>query len=175
MPRTTPLPAPFAADLMDRVRRIVWCTLATTDAAGRPRTRIVHPWWEGATAWVTTRPGSPKTTHLEAAPWASLLYWDPSHAVVTAECDARMEDDPATRARVWDAIAADPPPYGFDPAPMFPEGPGGPAFGLLRLDARRIELAGALGDPPPAQTVWRRRGRASHVVDPVFPGSAAPS
>jgi hypothetical protein len=51
----------------------------------------------------------------------------PGHEVVTAECDARMEDDPAT-----------------------------PAFGLLRLDARRIELAGALGDPPPARTVWRR-------------------
>jgi hypothetical protein len=80
-----------------------------------------------------------------------------------------MEHDPAARARVWDAIAADPAPYGFDPAPMFPAGPRDPAFGLLRLDARRIELAGALGDPPPAQTVWRR---ASHVAEPRFPTAA---
>lgn len=72
-----------------------------------------------------------------------------------AECGARLEDDPAERARVWDAIAAEPPPYGFDPAPMFPAGPGDPAFGLLRLDARRVELAGVLGDPSPARTVWR--------------------
>ena len=25
---------------------IVWCTLATVDAAGRPRSRVVHPVWE---------------------------------------------------------------------------------------------------------------------------------
>lgn len=154
MARTAPLPHPLAAELDRRVRRIVWCTMATTDPAGRPRTRIVHPWWEGATAWVTTRPGSPKTAHLAAAPWASLLYWDPAHEVVMAECDVRAEDDPAERRRVWEAIAAEPEPYGFDPAPMFPAGHGDPAFHLLRLDARRIELAGAPG--PQAAAVWRR-------------------
>ena len=83
-----------------------------------------------------------------------------------------MEDDPASRARVWEGIAAEPAPYGFDPAPMFPGGPDDPGFGLLRLDARRIELAGAPGEPPPAQTVWRR---ASHVADPLFPAAAPPA
>lgn len=156
MPRTSSPPPAFAAELERRVRRIVWCTMATTDPAGRPRARIVHPWWEGATAWVTTRPGSPKTAHLAAAPWASLLYWDPAHQVVTAECAAGAEDDPAERERVWQAIAATPEPYGFDPGPMFPAGPRDPAFHLLRLDARRIELAGAPGEDPDAGGVWRR-------------------
>ena len=49
------------------------------------------------------------------------------------------------------------PPYGFDPHIVSPGGPDGPDFALLRLDAWRIELAGA----PPAEalpaTVWRRR------------------
>lgn len=149
-------PAEIAAELERRVRRIVWCTMATVDRTGRPRTRIVHPWWEGATAWVTTRPGSPKTRHLAAAAVASLLYWDPAQEVVMAECDAAEERDPATRARIWQAIAADDPPYGFDPAPIFPEGPSDPAFHLLRLEARRLELAGAPGATGPA--VWRRPG-----------------
>src|SRR5690606_30694118 len=104
MPRTTSLPPGFAGDLMDRVRRIVWATLATTGLDGRPRARIVHPWWEGATAWVKTRPGSPKTVHVAATPWASLLYWDQAHQVVMAECEARMADDPGVRARVWEGI-----------------------------------------------------------------------
>ncbi len=148
------LPHDVAAGLDARVRRIVWATLATTDRAGRPRTRIVHPVWDGATAWVTTRPGSPKLAHLARTPWASLLYWDPAQEVVMAECAARLEEDPAERARAWDLIAAEPPPYGFDPSPMFPAGHADPAFALLRLDAWRIELAGA--PDPSAGLVWRR-------------------
>ena len=30
-----------------RVSRIVWCTITTVDAKGRPRSRILHPLWEG--------------------------------------------------------------------------------------------------------------------------------
>jgi general stress protein 26 len=158
MTSPSPPPADLAAEMERRVRRIVWCTMATVDTVGRPRTRIVHPWWEGTTAWVTTRPGSPKTRHLATVPAASLLYWDPAQEVVMAECGAVAEEDAATRARVWEAIAAEELPYGFDPAPIFPEGPADPAFHLLRLEARRIELAGAPGRTGPA--VWRRSGGA---------------
>ena len=160
------MPAAFAAELDRRVRRIVWCTMATVDPRGRPRTRIVHPWWEGSTAWVTTRPGSPKMAHVQAVPWASLLYWDAAHQVVTAECTARLERDPAERARVWEALVREPAPYGFDPAEIFEGGPGDPPFGLLRLGARRIELAGAPGeDGPPQPAVWRA-GDASRPPAP---------
>ena len=40
--------------------RIVWCTVATVDRRGRPRSRILHPYWErtedGLAGWITTRP-----------------------------------------------------------------------------------------------------------------------
>jgi len=128
---------------------------------GRPRTRVVHPWWEGATAWVTVRPDSPKVRHVERTPWTSLTDWDPAHAVVTAECPARPVPGRAERRRVWDAIAGDEPPDGFDPAAISPGGPDSADFGLLRMDAWRIGLAGAHGDPPPAPLVWHRgAGRA---------------
>ena len=41
--------------LESRVRRIVWCTVATTDIQGRPRVRILHPVWEGSTALTAER------------------------------------------------------------------------------------------------------------------------
>ena len=50
----------------------------------------------------------------------------------------------------------EPAPYGFDPGEIFAAEPGDPAFALMRLDARRIELAGAPGeDGPPQPAVWR--------------------
>lgn len=135
------------------MRRIVWCTMAAVDPRGRPRAPIVHPRREGPTAWVTIRPGSPKTRHLAARPGASLLHRDPAQEIVTAESAARVEEDRAERARVWEAIASEDPPHGFDPAPIFTEAPGSAAFCILRLDARRIELACAPGATGPA--VWR--------------------
>ena len=39
--------------------RIVWCTVATVDRRGRPRSRILHPYWErtpdGLVGWITSR------------------------------------------------------------------------------------------------------------------------
>ena len=123
----------------------------------------------GATAWVTTRPGSPKTRHLAAEPRASLLYWNPTHEVVMAECTATLEAAPSERERVWRAIAAEPEPYGFDPGPMFPAGPADPSFCLPRLEARRIELAGI--PDPGAPAVWRRQPRRGAPA--ICPGPPA--
>ena len=33
-------------EFIRRVARIVWCTVATIDRKGNPRTRILHPIWE---------------------------------------------------------------------------------------------------------------------------------
>jgi hypothetical protein len=49
---------PFDAieeEFASRTRRIVWCTVATVDEKGRPRTRILHPIWEGTAGWIATR------------------------------------------------------------------------------------------------------------------------
>ena len=49
--------------------RIVWCGVATVDRRGRPRSRILHPYWErtgdGVRGWVVTRPSPLKVAHLE--------------------------------------------------------------------------------------------------------------
>ena len=43
---------------IDRVHQMVWCSIATVDAAGRPHVRIVHTIWEGGTGWAVTRRGT---------------------------------------------------------------------------------------------------------------------
>ena len=56
--------------------RIVWCTVATVDHHDRPRSRILHPFWEltddGLTGWITTRPTPLKRAHLEHSPFTCL-------------------------------------------------------------------------------------------------------
>src|SRR5687768_254069 len=78
--------------------RIVWCTLATVDAAGRPRSRVVHPVWEltpdGLLGRVSTRATPTKRAHVAANAFASCSYWDPEHDVAVAECAARWDPEP---------------------------------------------------------------------------------
>src|SRR5512143_3707747 len=89
-------------EFLKRVQRIVWCTVATVDAKGRPRSRILHPFWEGATGWIATGRHTLKEKHLQHNPYVSLSYWDPQHEQVYAECKAEWEDAPAERRRIWD-------------------------------------------------------------------------
>ena len=35
--------ADIETEFIARVHRVVWCNMATVDAQGRPRSRIVHP------------------------------------------------------------------------------------------------------------------------------------
>ena len=42
--------------------RIVWCTLATVDRRGRPRSRLVHPIWPGG-------PDDPDAAVIRLDPW----------------------------------------------------------------------------------------------------------
>ena len=42
--------AMIESEFIERAHRMVWCNMATVDPDGRPRTRIVHPVWEGDTA-----------------------------------------------------------------------------------------------------------------------------
>ncbi|MGE5594678.1 MAG: pyridoxamine 5'-phosphate oxidase family protein [Hyphomicrobiales bacterium] len=156
-------PVPFAdiqQEFEARVRRIVWATAATVDTAGRPRVRLLHPVWEGTDAWDTTRPDSLKMKHLARQPYMSLAYWDPAHALVYADCKVELVEDLAEKRRACEYIKAQEPPYGFDPASIWP-GPDAPGFALLRLRAFRIRLegVGASGDPAPPRT-WLRNEHA---------------
>lgn len=139
--------------------RIVWCTLATVDGRGRPRSRVVHPIWvrEGdhLVGWVITRPTPLKRENLAASPFASASYWDPQHDVAVAECAATWGDDlePA-----WRALRDAPPPLGYDPATIFPDGAGA---AVIRLDPWRLRVvdAQAFAQGRPG-LVWRAAGAA---------------
>jgi hypothetical protein len=69
--------AEIADEFLERVNRIVWCNFATIDTKGRPRSRILHPLWEGEVGWITTRRGSPKARHLQEHPQFGLLKLTP--------------------------------------------------------------------------------------------------
>lgn len=148
--------ADIETEFMDRVRRIIWCSVATVDRRGRPRSRILHPIWEGPTGWIATGRRSLKEKHLRHNPYVSLCYWDQSQQQIYADCTATWEDDLAEKRRVWDLFKATPPPLGYDPALFWPAGPEEPGFGLLKLTPWRIELSALsdliTGTPP---QVWR--------------------
>jgi uncharacterized pyridoxamine 5'-phosphate oxidase family protein len=152
--------AEIETEFMERVRRIVWCTVATVDTRGRPRTRILHPMWEGATAWICTGRETLKTRHLEVNPNVSLSYWDPRQELVYVEAKAEWEDRPAETRRVWELFKSTPPPYGYDPAIIAGwTAPDARGFGILKLTPTRIELSGVSMNPPGAlpQLVWRAK------------------
>jgi hypothetical protein len=157
----------FAAlepEFMKRVARIVWCTLATVDRSGRPRTRIAHPIWEAVdgtpVGYWSTVPHSLKAKHIARNPNVSLTYWDPMHEQIYIEAEADWTDSPEEREYVWELYKRTPEPLGYDLAvwDFWKAGPHGKNFGALRLRPRRIELysIGALmsGQPP---LVWKPR------------------
>jgi general stress protein 26 len=148
--------ATIADAFNERVSRIVWCTVTTVDGKGRPRSRILHPVWEGATGFIATGRNSLKAKHIARNPYVSCSYWDQQHQQVYAECRASWDDTPAEKDRVWDLVKNAPPPVGYDPALFWPGGPQDASFGVLKLEPWRIELWSlqemATGKP---SQVWR--------------------
>ena len=139
-----------------RIRCIVWCSVATVDRQGRPRTRILHPIWKGLTGWVATGRRSFKERHLAANPYVSLSYWDAQQKQVYADCKTEWEDSADEKRRIWALYKSTPPPLGYDPGMIWKDGPEDPGFGLLKLTPWRIEVSSfydmAAGKPP---LVWR--------------------
>lgn len=127
------------SEFLRRVQTMIWASAATIDTKGRPRSRILHPIWEGSTGWIATGRGTLKARHLDANPYLSLAYIADVMNPVYVDCRISWEDDPAERRRVWDLIKSHPEPYGFDPAHDFVS-PDNPAFGLLKLAPWRIDL-----------------------------------
>jgi hypothetical protein len=125
-----PAPAPVADAFIAIAHRVVWCSLATVDRRGRPRSRVVHPIWErtgdGVVGWLTSRPTPLRRAHLAATPFVSCSCWDPTHDVAVAECAAAWVEDPETKAHGWDVFRSVPPPAGYDPATIWPAGPDDP-------------------------------------------------
>ncbi len=139
--------AEIAPSFVEMAHRIVWCTVATVDADGRPRSRVLHPlWtWDGGqlTGVVATGPTPVKVSNLEQSPYVSCNYWSPTQDVATAECRTSWSFDDQTCIDVWEAFKAAPEPVGYDPAiipPWAADGPTGDAFAVLKLEPWRLRV-----------------------------------
>jgi hypothetical protein len=134
-----------ATAFREMAHRIVWCSAATVDRQGRPRSRVLHPWWEWEgdrlVGWIATGPTPAKRSDLAASPYMSCNYWGPSHDTCVAECRAAWHIDDETRTRIWNAFKDAPAPVGYDPA-MIPgwDGPTSPRFAALRLEPYRLRV-----------------------------------
>jgi len=137
--------ATIAPAFVEMAHRIVWCTAATVDPSGGPRTRILHPaWdWDGDTlvGWVATSPSSPKAAHLAHERRMSLTYWAPNHDTCTADCVTSWHDDLPSREQLWQRYVEAPAPLGYDPK-IVPgwESPASPSFGALQLVPSRLRV-----------------------------------
>lgn len=135
----------------ERVQKAIWCNVATIDLKERPRSRIMHPVWEGSTGWATSRRNATKSKHLANNPHVSLAYVADVAKPLYIECLAEWVDDMEEKIRVWEFLKSTPEPYGFDPATLFPS-QDDPNYGLLKLTPWRIELC-QLPEPP---MIWRK-------------------
>ena len=138
-------------EFLSRAHHMVWCNMATVDARGRPRSRIVYPIWERNPGWIATRRHSFKDQHLVANPFVSLAYIADTARPVYIDCVASWADDHADKERVWTMFASAPDPVGYDPTPFF-NAPDYPEFGVLKLQPLRIAV---VTQSPPASVVWR--------------------
>jgi hypothetical protein len=142
---------------------VVWCTVATVGADGRPRTRVLHPIWEWdgerLEGWIATSPQSPKAADLAANPHVSLTYWAPSQDTCTADCDAVWTNDEASRRAGWERFATGPAPVGYDPA-IIPgwSSPDAAGFGILHLRPSwlRVMPGSVLMTGQGSVLTWRR-------------------
>jgi uncharacterized pyridoxamine 5'-phosphate oxidase family protein len=137
--------ADIEQDFLRFTADIVYCTVTTVDAQGRPRSRVMHPIFEVVDGEplgraVTNR--SPvKTRHLAANPHVSCSYWSPAQNTVYLDCVATWVDDIAGKRYVWDLFRLTPPPLGWgDMSAYEPEGIAHPLFQPLRLRPWRIQV-----------------------------------
>lgn len=131
--------AELETEFIERVHTMVWCNAATVDSKQRPRSRILHPIWEGSTGWIGTNPHSFKSKHLANNPHMSLAYIADISKPVYVECVAEWVNDLQTKQHVWNLFKDAPPPLGYEPADTFGR-VDSEHFGVLKLTPWRIDL-----------------------------------
>lgn len=140
-----------------RWRTMIWCNAATIDRHNRPRSRILHPMWEGSTGWIHTHRDSYKSKDLAHNPYISLAYCADVMNPLHADCITEWVDDLDTKKRIWEWVKNTPEPLGFDPAHDFISYDH-KNFGLLKLTPWRIAL---VSFPAPShhegQRIWRQK------------------
>ncbi len=137
--------AETAPAFVEMAHQIVWCSVATVDVNGRPRSRVLHPIWQwdgtNLVGWIATGPTPVKRAHLKHSPYVSLNYWSPTQDNCVAECKATWAFDDQTRTMVWELFANAPQPVGYDPS-IIPAwtSPTVDTFAALRLEPWRLRV-----------------------------------
>ena len=155
--------ADVAPKFVEMAHQIVWCTAATVDAQGRPRSRVLHPIWEwdgsNLVGWIATAKTPMKAAHIAASANVSCNYWTPTQDTCVAECAASWVEEQDTKTRIWDLFVNGPEPVGYDPS-MIPgwEDATSPGFDPLRLDPWRLRVmpGSSLMDGSYAADVWQQ-------------------
>ena len=130
---------------LEMAHGIVWASVATVDADNRPRSRVLHPYWEwdGSTlvGWVATGATQNKRSHLEHSPYVSVNYWSEAQNTCVAECRGSWHFDLENRERVWNTYLELPEPLGYDPA-IIPgwESFESETFSVLKLEPWRLRV-----------------------------------
>lgn len=138
------------AVFMERIQEAVYCNMATVDRKGRPRSRIMHPVWEGPIGWVISWPDSHKAKHLAYNPWITLAYIHDKNKPTYIDANAEWIENLNEKKRIWNLHKKISPPLGFDPQTHY-ENIHNPYFGLLKFTPWRIELGNLDGEP----LIWR--------------------
>lgn len=139
------------SEFLRRVSKAIYCSVATIDRKNRPRSRIMHPVWDGYIGWVISWPQSHKAKHLQGNPYVSLAYIEEREQPVYVDARADWIDEVGEKHRIWNLHKNTLPPLGFDPEPHY-----GTIthhyFGLLRFTPWRIELGNLNGE----SIIWRQ-------------------
>ena len=137
-------------EFLARVAQAVYCTMATVDQQNRPRSRVIHPIWEGPIGWLISWPDSHKAKHLARNPAVSLAYIDDKAKPVYVDGAAEWVDSAQEQQRIWDLYRTTPAPLGFDPQPHYGT-IDHQYYGVLKITPWRIELGNLGGEP----VIWR--------------------
>lgn len=154
--------AEIAPKFVEMAHQIVWCTAATVDVKGRPRSRMLHPIWQWDNGeligWIATGKTPLKLAHIEANPFISCNYWAPSQDTCVAECNASWVADQATKQHVWDYYTNGPAPVAYD-LRVIPgwENAESESFDILKLEPWRLRVmpGSSLMDGSYAADVWQ--------------------
>lgn len=171
--------APCAEDFLTITGEAVWCTATTVDAAGRPRSRILHPIFEVAQerpiGCVATTRTPVKSARLAPNPRVAVAYRRPARQTVVADCVALRVDDEAGKRHVLGIFPATPTPLGSPLAGPRMEDPTRPPSTPLWLDPWRVQdLRFRGGQHGVAQRTWRTMGKGRRMVT-VVDGRDRPS
>ena len=119
----------IAPAFVEMAHSIVWASVATVDADGRPRSRILHPIWEwdgtDLFGWIATVPTPAQAGAPRRAPRDVGELLDPQPRHLQRRVPRRVVHRRRDPKAVWDKFANGPEPVGYDPTiiPMWKDGP----------------------------------------------------